>query len=1344
VVRQVQYQGYVQKFTGAVAGSHVVPPSTGNVTSLTTSAQASYSYNPGTGAQQYTSPAAPATLEHRSLYTTKSIENLTSATLNAPGHVLRHTLIYDVSDYFSFDDLQISDSIGDGQTYVSGSLQVTVQEGSTPGTTRTEAQLLAIPGSPLQPITRNMATGVWNIALDLSSALVAALPDGYAAPDGVLTGDENRSPSAPGGSPTRVVITYTTTIDEEFTGPVAGTAEVDGGDVISDTMGADFRVLGTSNRQTLNGPTASITITPILIFEKEVEFENGIAPSDPLEVSPGETITYRLSFQVPTGDVEGLELKDFVPSPLFNVTDPDADGVASGFTFDPVASNAAPAPGVVHLTTASAPVGVVVTTDATSNYVSFSFDNESNVTSATTLIELLFTITATSSPMADDLLLVNVAYLFQNSSQSLVPINQLSSVSPLLTSEPKLVVRKAASSVVSGVGTVQGTGANANFVGVQPGARLAFQVQVENVGSYGAVDVSLVDTMPAPYTIVGATLTTSNCNTSGGITDTSSPTEINLAQMEIPAGQVCTVEYQVDVSTSAALGAVITNTATSRYASTSGGPLFAPERDNATTSINSPSLTKTLAAGTSSDTETAEGSLRSGESALFDVVVSVPPGTADSFTIRERDVASGSTSPNFFENFDTGSVVLPSVENNVACGGDFNFVGNTNLCFTLNPNSTAAQSSATVHQVNLGSVRNLSGTAQSFTFRYRATVRGGIVPGAYVNRADVQWVTQNSTSSGSTSSTLTSLTATAPFTVVRPQLTLTKSTPTSSPVTVGQAVVYVLTLTNTGGSSAHDVANIVDTLPAGLGTATLVSATLNGSSVTGVSGFSFTQSGSQITATVRNLSGLPKLAAGDIYAVTFQAPLSASVGGAVTSLVNTAQVVSYSSGAADGGPRETYTDIPQASASIGVNSSNIYGRVVFSKETAGGTTQNGVAGATVSIVGTSFTTTTDTNGNFSFSGVPNGTYTVRSVSIYGDVIGEETITVNNADVHNVVFQARPRIVLTKSTSTAGPVAPGQLIDYTIKLENLGNYPAFQVANIVDVMVKGMETATLVSAKHSGADVTSVSGFSFQQSGLTITISVRNAAGEARLNPGQTYEVAYRVSVSSVLKGVAITIPNSATLASYATTAATGATTETYLDVRCGGVRLELTDDYSSKCVSSSLTQLISSVDTRAGEMARGVSRAVALRKQYAAAGYCKARDNGCFTCNKKRSKCFNACRMPSSSDDKALVAAAAELENQIEATTKSKLVAATWSIECTASRVCALSDMADPKADIADSSRRLSDMVTQVLDSCCLRTSRASAALKKRRSSIRQVTKRDLKQMNSYMAEYPSPALLCQ
>jgi fimbrial isopeptide formation D2 family protein/uncharacterized repeat protein (TIGR01451 family) len=1336
--RQITYTGYVQKLAGG-SGSAVVPAATGTTTTSTNSASATYNFNPGSGDLNLSAGPATATLEQRSLYTTKSITNATTGGSTArPGDTLTHTLIYDISDYFSFDDLTITDTLGDGQTFVDGSLSVSVFEGSSTATTRTQTQLAAAAGSPLQPIVRDPTTGQWSILLDLSAALVAATPNGFGSND-TLTGADDLGVD----SPTRVVITYQSTVDESFTGPVVGTQIIDGGDIINDTMTADFQISGTTNRVNISGPTASIKITPITAVTKDVVFKNGAAVSSfPINVSPGDEITFKLAFTIPTGDVEGFVLKDFLPSPLFEVLNPTAT-TPSSFVFDTTASDSAPASGHIHLTTSSYTIVPLISVVGVENAISLSFTEESAVTSNSATVELLLTVTATNNPSANDLLLVNVGYFSQNSSQSSSPVNLLSAIASLLTDEPDLVIRKGAASVVSGGGTVSGSGGSANFTNASAGSQLRFQVEVENIGDYDAFDVYISDPLPVGLTRVGGSVTFSNCSTGAAPTDTSSGTTISANGIDIPHGQTCVIQYDVTLNSDVAFGGTITNTVTTRYASTPGGPLFSPESDTASTTVASPSLTKTFVAGSSSDAATSGSDLRPGESADFDVTITIPPGSAESFTIRERDTATGSTSTNFFENFSAGTITFPSVESNPACGGLFNFVGNSNVCFTLNPNTTQVQSSSTIHRVNLGSINNTSATNQSFTFRYHATVRSGLKPGAYTNRADVEWTTKNSSVGGESSAQKTSLTATANFNIVRPTLTLAKSTLSTPPLKFGQNAEYEVTLTNTGTAAAYDVANIVDTLPPGLGSANLISATLNGTNVTGASGFSFSQSGQQLTISVRNTSGKATLAAGDAYVVRYSTPLTAAVNGGIASLTNKASVAAYSTGPLDGGPRETLTNITPASVTIAVDSNNISGRVIFSKETASSGQQNGVTGTTVTIVGTAFTATTDSNGIFSMSGVPDGTYTVRATSSFGDVLSEQTVTVTNSDANNVVFQARPRITLTKTASTAGPVLPGDQITYTLTLQNVGNFPAFQVSNLSDTLVKGLGTATLVSASYNGTSVTSSAGFSFSQSAQTISATVRNSSNEPRLNVGDIYSVSYTVTVQSSLKLGSLTIPNSAELASYTTSATTTATTESYVDIRCGEVRLE-TASSNPECSTTDLSSTIDALKARIARIKDGVAKAIALRKQYVKAGYCKAADNGCFKCAGSRSRCINTCRPPSATEDRALLNRAKELSDSSNQSISNDLYSNVSELVCSGYMSCSMVDVASVKDSIESAGRRLSNDMRDVLDSCCMRTARAVAALKQRRASLKQAAKLDQKRLSNLMAEYPSPGLVCQ
>jgi uncharacterized repeat protein (TIGR01451 family) len=485
------------------------------------------------------------------------------------------------------------------------------------------------------------------------------------------------------------------------------------------------------------------------------------------------------------------------------------------------------------------------------------------------------------------------------------------------------------------------------------------------------------------------------------------------------------------------------------------------------------------------------------------------------------------------------------------------------------------------------------------------------------------------------------------------------------------------------------------------------------------------------------------MAAGDVYVVRYNVPLTSSVNGSTASLVNTATVANYSTGPIDGGPRETLTNVPPASATIAVDSNIISGRVIFSKETASQGVQNGVSGTIVTLVGTPFTATTDSNGVFTITGVPDGTYTVRATSSFGDVLSEQSITVTNSDANNVVFQARPRITLTKSTSTVGPVYPGGEISYTLTLTNVGNYPAFQVSDITDTVAKGTGSATLSSATLNGASVTGVAGFSFSQAGEVITISVRNPSNEPRLNVGDHYVVSYSLPVLSTLKAASVTIPNSAELASYATSATTTATTESYVDIRCGEVRLETSADHP-ECSVSDLTESIEAIQARLLRMRRGVTKALALRKQYARAGYCKAADNGCVKCGPDRTDCLNVCRMPSESADRAVADRAQSLYLKATETANRSLFPQVWTLVCSSYKSCVLEDVTTPKGVIEGAGQKMADDMRTILDSCCMRTSRAMAALRQSRASLKQAARLDTRRLSGTMEQFPNPGLRCQ
>ena len=48
-------------------------------------------------------------------------------------------------------------------------------------------------------------------------------------------------------------------------------------------------------------------------------------PGTPQDVHPGDAVTFRIEYPIPSGDAEALTIEDWLPLPIFDVSDPDAN-----------------------------------------------------------------------------------------------------------------------------------------------------------------------------------------------------------------------------------------------------------------------------------------------------------------------------------------------------------------------------------------------------------------------------------------------------------------------------------------------------------------------------------------------------------------------------------------------------------------------------------------------------------------------------------------------------------------------------------------------------------------------------------------------------------------------------------------------------------------------------------------------------------------------------------------------------------------------------------------------------------------------------------------------------------
>ncbi|XZE35550.1 SdrD B-like domain-containing protein [Pirellulaceae bacterium SH501] len=196
---------------------------------------------------------------------------------------------------------------------------------------------------------------------------------------------------------------------------------------------------------------------------------------------------------------------------------------------------------------------------------------------------------------------------------------------------------------------------------------------------------------------------------------------------------------------------------------------------------------------------------------------------------------------------------------------------------------------------------------------------------------------------------------------------ITKTGPATLPA--GSTITYTMNVTNNGPSTATSVA-VADTLPTGV---TFVS----GTSLIGSTAAGTVASGANNSATVT----IPALAPGETAVVTILATVSASATGSVT---NTVTVTAAN---------DTVSTNNTSTASTTLTAplpSNITGRIYIdsNRDGVGQSTESGIAGVTVTLTGTptggstsvTQTTTTNANGEYTFSNVAAGTYTVTSAN----------------------------------------------------------------------------------------------------------------------------------------------------------------------------------------------------------------------------------------------------------------------------------------------------------------------------------------------------------------------------
>lgn len=855
------------------------------------------------------------TLTDKSIAIQKSVAivNDVGAAGYSVGDTLEYTLQFQVSDYFAFQNVVISDTISDGQRY-DASFQPTFTFAGNSFTTATSALNAAnyTIAPNYTPADSAPNDGTTTFHFRLSDELVTrGQPDGRwiggCVPAGGTGGPQPDCGTYDDGA-TSGTLRFRVTIQDRFSDTYpSGDPYVNSGDHLDNDVTISGDLLSVADAATPTGASeADTSATRVeIIFgalSKTIYAINGSTsfPTSPVQVTPGDTVTYRIQYELASSDFENLQFVDNLPLPIFAATE-----LA---TFDSVfdATGAAPAAGHMKLGPAdtyhSRPSAVTpaFATSTVDNSVAFSYGTFDDPANQPSVIDVLLTVTVSDQPFADGLFLTNQVHESDGSTNGAQhdddAIVQVKVTEPVLQVKKGVIGSSHAGATLTPAtagpvafsapgsagprwsGTINSADlatmpVDSNISGVDAGDRVSFAIVVENTGASqrGAFDVTITDTIPlgliippsgaglnmrvtygdgTPLTFIGLT---NGAGAAGDLFTTGirldDPALIGACQKYDPNNghNIIVITYDLQVDPSAPAGTIIPNRAAiTNYASLEGGPNFVPTdtpTDSATTTIAAPAVAKQLVNTSIVSSSNSNTQAVIGELVTYSLTITVPEGlTQNAQIVDTLDAGLAFVDVTSVTSSASVSMSTPIGVGSAPANASIGAGGRT---ITFNP-GTLTNSDTDDAQV------------ETIVIAYRAVVLdiAGNQSGTLLNNSAVfSWA------NGSLP-----LVAAANVTVIEPALTLA-SVATPATVDSGDTVTFELTLANTGAGTtdAFDLA-LSELVPAGM--------TYVPGSFVNVSG----------PAATLDASGAPNLsaawatlAAGSTSVIRFQATLNGSV-----------------------------------------------------------------------------------------------------------------------------------------------------------------------------------------------------------------------------------------------------------------------------------------------------------------------------------------------------------------------------------------------------------------------------------------------------------------------------------
>ncbi len=740
------------------SGNPVIPPGSCATATSLNDASALGDWSPldprdtgGTGNASADPPGPEASLSVKTIPLQKAatIVNDTGAPGPSPGDTVEYTLEFQVSDVMAFGGLTLQDITSDGQRFDTGftpTLEIH-EHGTTTGPAAFDpANFSVIDHYTGAPAPQPPIDGTQELSFDISAEMVQRGLDadllGSCVPDGGTGGGPPDCTAFAVGQ-TRARIVFRTIIQESFTDDYpSGDPSVDQGDVLTDAVTVSGALLDPADLSPA-GPTcnddssASLTIVRGALTKSLYAINGSTTLPSPLEIFPGDTVTYRIRYTLPTSDVEDLYFVDYLPLPVFDATEVASFSTTADAT-PPPAGTAKFGPDDTFYALSGIAPGLV--TDGGANTVSFTYGDFDDPENTSTVVDILFTVTVTDEPFADGLYLTNQVRAHEGTTNAGAETSD--AMVQIELREPFLAVRKGACSTdnpdgqytppLSGGSCPGPVSSNdldgdpalsdSNVSGLDVGDHMSFSMTIENQGGSGAFDITIHDVMPPGFCLPGCTTADPTCAAgasglnlavtrgdgfvptwtplgsfgddrdlfSGGLMLDDSAGQ-PLCQPHDPAAgtNTLTITYELEIcDPSLVPGTLLANQGgVTNYAGTEGGPSHvdptnpADFTDEAQVTLASPQLLKTLVGTEIVDATNGAGEAVIGEYATYQLVLTVPETTMPATTITDTldqgltfvDVLSVTMSPDITTTKTVGTGANPSNVTVASGGGAMTF-----------------------------------------------------------------------------------------------------------------------------------------------------------------------------------------------------------------------------------------------------------------------------------------------------------------------------------------------------------------------------------------------------------------------------------------------------------------------------------------------------------------------------------------------------------------------------------------------------------------------------------------------------------------------------------------------